>query len=294
MPEYITITEKIERRTYFRGHLQTKLVGLLDQPNSDLKIENFYDLEILEALLQVNRQNFRLWHEGDEFEEFLDVEKFITRLPTPLPSVVIDEKGHVEYYNLQVFEPKLANYKLFNQVYEKEKIFVTLEGEISGYLRHYDTEEKQIEVIEDSLPATPDSEVETVFSQSSVTTGAAGRSGSFDFENIPNHRQISNNKGCAPELGCSATSGGCISLFTIVIFAFIAFGLLIGAVTNLLNYTNRATSSTLSFLASFIFPLFFIGTIFYFFVRFQSRLSFFWRLIFRIIIILLIFLMWFT
>lgn len=147
MPEYVTIQEQIERRTYLKGRFKGKFVGYLDQRKSDIKHENFYDLEVLSGEIFTSKSSFRIWKEGDEFEEFIEVEKFLTKLPDSLPCLVSYPDGTAKHFQVNLNEPKLTNYSLSNQHYDGNKIFGDIDGEISGYLKHYDTEEHEVEVV---------------------------------------------------------------------------------------------------------------------------------------------------
>jgi len=147
MPEYVTIQEQIERRTYLKGRFRGKFVGYLDPRKSDIKHENFYDLEVLSGEIFTTKSSFRIWKEGDEFEEFIEVEKFLTKLPDSLPCAISYPDGSVKHFQVNLNEPKLSNYSLSNQHYDGNKIFGDIDGEISGYLKHYDTEEHEVEVV---------------------------------------------------------------------------------------------------------------------------------------------------
>lgn len=148
MPEFYSIPQVVERRTYIKGKLRGKFIGFLDLPNSDLLHENFYDIQILEAEVRVEKDGLRKWFIGGEFEEFKQVPLF----PTPLPPTAIFhinlEDGLWNDYQLNVFDTKLFNIRLFDQLHEKDKVFGTIEGEIGGYIVHNDlvqiTVEKQM------------------------------------------------------------------------------------------------------------------------------------------------------
>ena len=148
MPEYITIQKQIERRTYLRGKFKGKFVGYLDHKKSDIKHENFYDLEVLSGEIFTANSSFRIWKVGDEFEDFIGIEKFLTKLPDSLPCEVSYSDGSVKNFQVNLNEPKLSSYTLSNQHYEGSNIFGDIIGEISGYLKHYDTEEHEVEVVD--------------------------------------------------------------------------------------------------------------------------------------------------
>ncbi|MFN8142791.1 MAG: hypothetical protein U0073_00080 [Bacteroidia bacterium] len=149
MPEFKTIKDYIERRTYLKGKFYGKFIGTLDKRKSDIKHENYYDLEVLSGELSVQYSDFRIWKEGDEFEEFVEVEEFLTRIPGTLPCTILYVNGETRHFNIHLNEPKLSNYYLSNQHYEGERIFGDIVGDISGYLKHYDVEEREIEIDEE-------------------------------------------------------------------------------------------------------------------------------------------------
>ncbi|MBK7888515.1 MAG: hypothetical protein IPJ86_14920 [Bacteroidetes bacterium] len=152
MTEYVTIQRQIERRTYLKGMFKGKFVGYLDYVKSDIKHENFYDLEVLSGEISTSRSNFKIWREGDEFEEYIGVEKFLTKLPDSLPCEVLYPDGNIKHFQVNLNEPKLSNYTLTNQHYDGSKIYGDIVGEISGYLKHYDIEDHEIEVNDKEEP----------------------------------------------------------------------------------------------------------------------------------------------
>ena len=283
MPEYITVTEKIERRTYLKGKFAGKFVGYLDAENSDLKTENFYDLEITEARVRADRADFRTWREGDEFEEFVEVEKFLTKLPNPMACEIHDEDGSIRHFNLHIHEPKLVNYQLFNQLYEKNILFAAIEGEISGYLRHFDTEEKQIEVVPPVPLESPQVETSAASAAIFEASGATG-----NFNPISNNKQFSANRGCFPTLGYSVfPKGGCLSLIGTILIGYLCLSVLIMILSAIANLFG-ATVIFLSLLFSALLPIFLIGTLLYIFVRLQGNLPSIWKWIFLFLIAWLI------
>ena len=152
MPRYETIERQIERRTYIQGKFKGKFVGYFDPRKSDVKHENYYDIEILsgEIITTKNDYNIRHWETGEP-EIFQDISNFITKLPDNLPLEITESNGIVKTYNVNLNEKKLSEFKLSNQIYEGNKIFGDISGNISGYLKHYDTEYIEVE-IKDSIP----------------------------------------------------------------------------------------------------------------------------------------------
>ena len=150
MPEFVTIQEHIERRTYIKGKFNGKFIGYLDHKKSDLLHENFYDLEVLSGEIKTTRDedHIRHWETGEP-EEFQPVEKFLTKLPESLNLEVKFDDGTTKGYQINLNEPKLSNYSLSKQVYEDDKIFGDIEGEISGYIKHFDV----VDVADEVIPA---------------------------------------------------------------------------------------------------------------------------------------------
>lgn len=302
--EYVTLTEEIERRTYLRGRLSAKFIGFLDQPKSDLKIENFYDIEILEAKIFARRADLRPWYEGNEHEEFIEIDRFATALPDPIPCEIKDEKDECKYYNLHLFSPKIIDYKIFNQLYEKERLFAVIEGEISGYLRHYDTEEKQVEVIKPELELPEAKQDSAQIPSNPLNIPNSSISWGNKALNISNSSpawrnndpglsikyQTSPNQGCAPQLGCSVLPGGCLSLICIIFVAYLFFGVI--AVISSAFTLFTGFGPIVSFSLSIILPLFIVSSAIYIFVKLQNQLSIFWKWFLRFLILLLIFFLW--
>lgn len=148
MSEFVTIQEHIERRTYIKGKFNGKFIGYLDHTKSDLLHENFYDLEVLSGEIKTTKDDahIRHWQTGEP-EEFQPVEQFLTKLPQLLTLEIKDNDGIIKSYQINLNEPKLSNYSLSKQVYEDDKIFGDIEGDISGYIKHYDIQDVEVEVI---------------------------------------------------------------------------------------------------------------------------------------------------
>ena len=148
MSEFVTIQEHIERRTYIKGKFTGKFIGYLDHRKSDLLHENFYDLEVLSGEIRTikDETHIRHWKTGEP-EEFQPVEQFLTKLPQSLPLEIQYNDGTTKSYQINLNEPKLSNYYLSKQVYEDDKIYGDIEGDISGYIKHYDTQDIEVEVI---------------------------------------------------------------------------------------------------------------------------------------------------
>jgi hypothetical protein len=178
MPEFKTIQEIVERRTYLKGKFKGKFIGNLDFDKSDILHENFYDLEVIEGEIKSDSDSIRKWEDGSEFEEFISEEKFLTKLPEEIPCEVKYPDNSLKYFKVKLNEPKLSNYRLFNQQYEKDTIFGTIEGEISGYLKHFDTKEVIVEVEEKpiGIPVKPKPEVKI---KTDLPTGRTETKGNY-------------------------------------------------------------------------------------------------------------------
>lgn len=148
MSEFVTIQEHIERRTYIKGKFTGKFIGYLDYQKSDLLHENFYDLEVLNGEIKTTKDEAHIRHwETGEPEEFQPVEQFLTKLPQALPLEIQFNDGTTKSYQINLNEPKLCNYSLSKQAYEDNKVFGDIEGDISGYIKHYDIQDVEVEVI---------------------------------------------------------------------------------------------------------------------------------------------------
>jgi hypothetical protein len=150
MPKYKTIENYVERRTYIQGKFKGKFIGYFDPRKSDFKHENFYDLEVISGEITTTKNEFNVRHwETGEPEAFQEIENFLTKLPDNLPLEITDEKGIAKIYNVNLNDKKLSDYTLSNQLYEGNKVFGDITGNISGYLKHYDTEYIEVEIKED-------------------------------------------------------------------------------------------------------------------------------------------------
>lgn len=293
MPEYITTTIEVERRTYLKGRFKGKFIGQWDQDNSDKTHENFYDLEILEGEIHSHRTpDIRTWEEG-EFDEFIDVDKFLVRLPDSLPCTITYDDGTVKHFKIKLYEPKLIHQKLLKNLYDGKELYTSIEGKISGYLKHYDTEE-----IETEIPDPPAEEIKdetyipvfvidktTVTTPSVSITRAGGIKGGVYGGGYPANR-LPIGKGWRygtldEEVllrGCLAVIGvifGLTLLAYVLLFLALVFSPLINTAIIGLPLVNWGAVSAVASLGVIIFLLFIL----------QAKLSSTWKWIIRLIII---------
>lgn len=148
MSEFVTIQKQIERRTYIKGTFTGKFIGYIDPKKSDFIHENFYDLEVLSGEIKTIKDSAHIRHwETGEPEEFQPVEKFLTKLPELLKCEIYYPDGSTKNYEINLQEPKLSNYILSNGMNEVNKVFGDITGEISGYIKHYDIQDVEVEVV---------------------------------------------------------------------------------------------------------------------------------------------------
>jgi hypothetical protein len=171
MPETRTIYENVERRTYLRGTFVGKIEGELDKIKSDLIHENFFDLEFLSAEINTDTSKIRKWNEGGEFEDFVLVPPFPSLIPSPTNVNIIQDDGRAKHYKLILFEPKIKDLMLHKQLYDREKLFVTLEGELCGYLKHNDVVEREEEISPEENSAQILDKDESVSPIQTISTG---------------------------------------------------------------------------------------------------------------------------
>ncbi|MFN7540289.1 MAG: hypothetical protein ACK5RQ_09600 [Bacteroidota bacterium] len=153
MSDLITIEIPRERRTYIKGRFKGKYWGLIKEDLSDGNRENYYNIEVYEGEITTRQDNehLRKWQEGDEFDEYKNEEPFLTKIPSPTVCNVHQTDGTVRYYKIDLHDVKLTDLHLYNQLYEGEKLFGTIEGNICGYFIHFDVEQVEIaseEIIE--------------------------------------------------------------------------------------------------------------------------------------------------
>lgn len=146
MSEFVIVEIPIERRTYIKGRFKGKFWALIDHERSDKKWENFYDIEIYEGEVYTSHLNLRKWHEGDEFEEFAEHEEFLTKIPSPLRCCIAQIDGTVKHFKLDIHSPKLSDFHLYNQLHEGERMFGAIEGDLCGYFKHFDKEEREVPI----------------------------------------------------------------------------------------------------------------------------------------------------
>jgi hypothetical protein len=174
MADRITLKEQVERRTYLKGRFFGKYIGYLDHKSSDLSHELFYDIEVIggEVSLEYNDEHIQHWEKGEP-QDFQPIEKFLTKLPDTLPVEIKYSDGTVKNFYVNLNEPKLSNYTLSKQVYEKDLVFGDIAGEISGYIKHYDIHDVEVLVSDESPDGPP-----TQFSKTKTLT-RTGRTEDF-------------------------------------------------------------------------------------------------------------------
>lgn len=254
MPEMQTKQEKIERRTYLKGRLRGQYIGYLNQKDSDLLHEACYDLEILNAEIWVKSTDIQKWDTGDEFEEFTFVEQFGTGLPKEMICHVEYKDSKPRDFIIELREPKLINFRLFDQVYQRDQVLGTIEGGFSGYILHYDFRD---------LPLAANQEGDN----NSSTTGRQSESNRSSQAIEP-----------GDEISFWKTLGEVIQILALVAFAVplliagwpllvlgaLGFGVyLIGAIIQpVIRYVGKSVFSLIwmLFLVIFVLALFNIGT----------------------------------
>jgi hypothetical protein len=174
-----TKTTSIERKTFIKGKFKGKFIGTLDEVNSDLIHENFYDIEILDAEIFLNKEEIR-HYSGGEHEEFINIMPFITSLPYYIKCNLADNEIK-KYYEIHLNDPKIRLNENKNSLIEKvivegETVFGDLVGEISGYILHYDLKKTYITVWVDSDDERDDSED---CLPTNLRTGKEERSGNY-------------------------------------------------------------------------------------------------------------------
>lgn len=142
---------QVERKTYLCGRFVAKLNGDIDYEKSDLIRENFFSLEYLSADIFANFSDLKRWQDGGENEEFAAAKRFFPEIQNPIDCHLTYDDGTVKHFTVDLFEPKLNAITLDKQVYEKGVVFVTLNAQICGYLRHFETEVIE-EVVEEPIP----------------------------------------------------------------------------------------------------------------------------------------------
>lgn len=138
MARPVHTTYDIERRTYIKGLLQAKYVGFIDNRKSDKSHENFYNIDILEATVEINEIDIIRWQHGGIFEEFVHLELFATKLPDNTDFCIISDSGNKRHFNLTLHDVRIKEPVIADRIIEEERVFGTLTGTICGYFLHYD------------------------------------------------------------------------------------------------------------------------------------------------------------
>lgn len=149
MSEFKTIEVSTERKTYLKGRFKGKYWALLDPERSDGRRENFYDIEIYEGEIYVRSENLKRWIEGGEFDEYVNTELFITKIPAPIQCNILYPDKTIKHYKIELCNTKLSDFALYNQLHEGPKVFGTIEGDICGYFKHFDVENVEVEVLDE-------------------------------------------------------------------------------------------------------------------------------------------------
>ncbi len=141
----------VERKTFIAGRFNGKYIGYLNAQDSDRNYERIYSLEILTAEIVIENQSnqIRNWRQG-ESEEFQKSEMFTPELPESLVLCMKEPDGSVSNYDIHLHDGKLLDFKLSNQVYEDERVFGDITGNVSGYLRHFESETFFVEIDDDN------------------------------------------------------------------------------------------------------------------------------------------------
>jgi len=266
MPEFVTIQEYIERRTYIKGKFTGKFIGYLDHQKSDLLHENFYDLEVLSGEIKTTKDeaHIRHWQTGEP-EEFQPIEQFLTKLPESLPLEIRCNDGTINSYQINLNEPKLSNYSLSKQVYEDEKIFGDITGDISGYIKHYDIVDVDLEVI-------PEDDGTIILPPATSSIKTSKQTGRIEISGNYKRWEYYNSDG-------SIYYGNWIKQSNRAGFSFWSF--LLGLLQILFLLAFIIPIFTVGW--KLILPLLIIGGIFYFFSTFQPVIVRIWSWFIRLI-----------
>jgi predicted membrane protein len=172
-----TNIQLIERRTYLKGTFKGTYCGILDKLKSSPNYERYYDLEVIEGEIYCKQSDLRMWQDGDEFEEFIDQDKFLTKLPASIKLYLLNSDNKKENFIIKLNDAKLKDFVLTKQSYEDNEVFGIIEGEISGYLKHFD----EIEIYEDDDPLIEEDvlEASNTFIKTDKLTGNVERKGNY-------------------------------------------------------------------------------------------------------------------
>ena len=157
MAKHRYISERLNKHTYIKGEFKGKYVGDLDKGKSDPDHERFFDLEITEGDITTSQDDIKLWPGTKQSPEFADAPTFPVSLIGDMRVTLRYLDGSFKYFKLKIQELKLVNCRLTKQHHEGNKVFGVIEGDICGYLLHYDTIVR--EIIEEKEPFTIENEI---------------------------------------------------------------------------------------------------------------------------------------
>lgn len=130
-----------KRITYLKGKLEAKYWADFDEIKSDNK-EQHFNINVYEAVLNVNE--IRPYTEPT-FDEYENIETFLTNLPNPI-TCKITKDGNVKYYELKLQGRRYDNIELSQVVKDEDKSFGTIHADIYGYVVHEEPEEITVEI----------------------------------------------------------------------------------------------------------------------------------------------------
>lgn len=128
-------TKKIEiprdRKTYVHGILRGKFHGEVDQGKNLSDREQFYDIQVYEAEIEILEFRKASQVPFDAFES----EEFVMKLPDPITCSWQEPNGSWEYYELNLVDAKVPSPKLFNTTKEGDLTFGEIEGAVFAYIK---------------------------------------------------------------------------------------------------------------------------------------------------------------
>lgn len=139
MAKHRYLSQRLDKHTYIKGEFRGKYTGDLDKGKSDPVHERFFDLEITEGDIITSQEDIRLWPDANQPLEFADAPTFPVSLMGEMRVTLRYLDGSFKYFKLKLQELKLVNCRLTKQHHEGNKVYGVIEGDICGYLLHYDT-----------------------------------------------------------------------------------------------------------------------------------------------------------
>lgn len=145
MPRTEIQLHKFDRKTFIKGSFKGKYWANEDDFKSLIHKEDYYDIEIYEADIVIEKTNKE---EEGEFEEYKIEKRCITPIPKPVNCFYKDKSGNDKLFKLHILDHKITDIDLTDVVKEHKKSFGTITGKIYGYILDEVIRPVEVEIVD--------------------------------------------------------------------------------------------------------------------------------------------------